>query len=130
MQRSLPVFAFAFLISVTSFANARGAKKDQEGANLVIASYYWQGQKTASGERFDPHGLTAAHRSLPFGTELRVVNPKNGRAVTVRVTDRGPFIKGRDLDLSLGAANALDIIEQGVARVAMYRASTTGDNEP
>src|SRR5215213_4104840 len=90
MLRSLPVFAFAFLISVTSFAKAQDAKKDQEGANLVIASYYWQGQKTASGERFDPHGLTAAHRSLPFGTELRVVNPKNGRAVTVRVTDSDP----------------------------------------
>src|SRR5919112_5228319 len=119
MLRNFCVFAFALLIAVPSIAEARSSKKKTTG--LVTASYYWQGQKTASGERFNPHGLTAAHRSLPFGTKLRVVNPRNGRAVTVRVTDRGPFIKGRSLDLSLGAAKVLGITAQGVARVAMYR---------
>jgi rare lipoprotein A len=98
------------------------------GSNLVTASYYSEGQKTASGERFNPHGLTAAHRSLPFGTKLHVVNPKNGRSVTVRVTDRGPFIKGRALDLSLGAAKVLGMTSQGVARVAMYRTGTSAEN--
>jgi rare lipoprotein A (peptidoglycan hydrolase) len=121
MLRIFCMFAFTILVAVPSVAEARSSKKKISGSNLVSASYYWQGQKTASGERFNPHGLTAAHRSLPFGTKLRVVNPRNGRSVTVRVTDRGPFIKGRSLDLSLGAAKVLGITAQGVARVAMYR---------
>ena len=65
------------------------------------------GNRTASGERFNPNGLTAAHRSLPFGTCLRVGNPKTGRSVSVRVNDRGPFTKGVSLDLSHGAARAI-----------------------
>jgi len=65
------------------------------------------GKRTASGERFNPDGLTAAHRSLPFGTCLRVSNPKTGRSVSVRVNDRGPFTKGVSLDLSHGAAQAI-----------------------
>ena len=65
------------------------------------------GNRTASGERFNPNGLTAAHRSLPFGTCLRVANPKTGRSVSVRVNDRGPFTKVVSLDLSHGAARAI-----------------------
>jgi peptidoglycan lytic transglycosylase len=65
------------------------------------------GKRTASGEMFNPDGLTAAHRSLPFGTCLRVSNPKTGRSVSVRVNDRGPFTKGVSLDLSHGAARAI-----------------------
>lgn len=65
------------------------------------------GNRTASGERFNPNGLTAAHRTLPFGTCLRVSNPKTGRSVAVRVNDRGPFTKGVSLDLSHGAARAI-----------------------
>jgi rare lipoprotein A len=128
MLRNLGVFAFAMLIAVPSLAEARSFRKNTTGGNLVTASYYWQGKKTASGERFNPHGLTAAHRSLPFGTKLRVVNPKNGRSVTVRVTDRGPFIKGRSLDLSLGAAKVLGMTSQGVARLAMYRTGSNAEN--
>jgi rare lipoprotein A len=123
------VFAFAFLIAVPSIAQARSSNKKVSGSNIVNASYYSHGQKTASGEHFNPHGLTAAHRSLPFGTKLRVVNPNNGRSVTVRITDRGPFTKGRTLDLSLGAAKALGITGQGVARVAMYRAGADANSE-
>jgi rare lipoprotein A len=63
--------------------------------------------RTASGEKFNPNGFTAAHRSLPFGTCLRVRNPKTGRSVAVRVNDRGPFTKGISLDLSYGAARAI-----------------------
>jgi rare lipoprotein A len=76
----------------------------------VRATWYGNelaGNRTASGERFNPNGLTAAHRSLPFGTCLRVANPKTGRSVSVRVNDRGPFTKGVSLDLSHGAARAI-----------------------
>ena len=76
----------------------------------VTATWYGQelaGNRTASGERFNPNGLTAAHRSLPFGTCLLVSNPKTGRSVKVRVNDRGPFTKGVSLDLSHGAARAI-----------------------
>jgi rare lipoprotein A len=76
----------------------------------VRATWYGHelaGNRTASGERFNPKGLTAAHRSLPFGTCLRVGNPKTGRSVSVRVNDRGPFTKGVSLDLSYGAARAI-----------------------
>ncbi len=81
----------------------------------LVASFYASGARTASGERFDPHGLTAAHRSLPFGTLLTV---RHGRkAVTVRINDRGPFVHRRSLDLSLGAARALGAHRRGVFRV-------------
>jgi rare lipoprotein A len=76
----------------------------------VMATWYGQelaGNRTASGERFNPNGLTAAHRSLPFGTCLLVSNPKTGRSVKVRVNDRGPFTNGVSLDLSHGAARAI-----------------------
>ena len=76
----------------------------------TVATWYGQehaGKRTASGETFNPEGLTAAHRSLPFGTRLRISNPKSGRSVSVRVNDRGPFTKGVSLDLSHGAAQAI-----------------------
>jgi rare lipoprotein A len=60
----------------------------------IISAYYAEGRHTASGQRFDPHGLTAAHRTFPFGTRLLVVNPHNGKSVTVTVNDRGPFVRG------------------------------------
>ncbi|WP_281179262.1 septal ring lytic transglycosylase RlpA family protein [Actinomadura rubrobrunea] len=81
------------------------------------ASYYWQGQHTASGERFDPDALTAAHRTLPMGTKVRVTNKNNGRSVTVRVNDRGPFVGGRCLDLSKAAMAKLGGIGSGVIPV-------------
>ena len=79
-------------------------------AQNMRATWYGQehaGNRTASGEIFNPNGLTAAHRTLPFGTCLRVSNPKTGRSVAVRVNDRGPFTKGVSLDLSHGAARAI-----------------------
>lgn len=81
------------------------------------ASYYKSGKVTANGERFNPHGLTAAHRSLPFGTKVKVSNPRTGRSVVVRINDRGPFIKGRVIDLSLGAAKVIGLHKSGVAKV-------------
>jgi rare lipoprotein A len=77
-------------------------------AEAGIASVYgYDGQKTANGERANPRGLTGAHRSLPFGTMVTVVNKKNGRHVTVRINDRGPFIRGRIIDLTPAAASQL-----------------------
>lgn len=81
------------------------------------ASYYWQDTRTASGERFNPEGLTAAHRKLPFGTWVRAVNLRNGKSVIVRINDRGPYIRGRIIDLSRGAARQIDMIKAGVVPI-------------
>ena len=84
------------------------------------ASYYARmhhGQRTASGERHDQNALVAAHRSLPFGTRVQVTNLANGRKVTVRINDRGPFRRGRIIDLSRAAAQQLGMIERGVVAV-------------
>jgi len=88
------------------------------------ASYYarkFSGHKTASGERLHHDSLTCAHRTYPFGTLLKVYNPANGRSVIVRVTDRGPFVRSRIIDLSWRAAKELDIIAKGVAMVTVQR---------
>jgi rare lipoprotein A len=73
----------------------------------VVATYYTSGRRTASGQAFDPSGYTAAHRTLPFGSNVAVTNPANGRSVTVVINDRGPFTRGVTLDLSRGAARAI-----------------------
>lgn len=91
------------------------------GTRIVgLASWYGQrhqGHATASGEIYDTSKLTAAHRTLPFGTRLRVTNVENGRSVVVRVNDRGPWVKDRVLDVSMAAARALGMVGDGVARV-------------
>jgi rare lipoprotein A len=88
-----------------------------------LASYYaepYHGRKTASGEIFDTYqGMTAAHRTLPFNTMVRVTNKANGREVDVRINDRGPFIDGRVIDLSLRAAREIDLVRPGVAPVKL-----------
>ncbi|MEU0564917.1 septal ring lytic transglycosylase RlpA family protein [Nonomuraea sp. NPDC005983] len=81
------------------------------------ASYYDEGQMTASGERFDPSAMTAAHKSLPMGSRVRVTNPSSGESVTVRINDRGPFVGGRCLDLSAAAFKAIGSISAGVMTV-------------
>ena len=89
---------------------------DQTGT----ASYYGSrhhGKRTASGEPFNQHGLTAAHRSLPFGTRVRVINLNNERSVVLRINDRGPFVRGRVIDVSRAAAVRLDMLRAGVVPV-------------
>lgn len=81
------------------------------------ASFYGHGTKTASGERYNPNGMTAAHRTLPFGTHVRVTDVRTRRSVVVRINDRGPFIKGRIIDVSRGAAQQLGMVGRGVANV-------------
>jgi len=88
-------------------------------ARQGLASFYWQGQLTASGERFDKSGLTAAHRTLPMGTKVRVTHLASGRAVTVRINDRGPFVQGRVIDLSEAAADAIGMRSAGLAAVRL-----------
>ena len=96
---------------------------EEHGDGLVgMASWYGarhHGRSTASGQPFDMHQLSAAHRTLPLGTRVRVTNLENRRSVVVRVTDRGPFVPGRIVDLSYAAAKALDLVEQGIARVRL-----------
>jgi rare lipoprotein A len=82
------------------------------------ASYYKTGKLTANGERYNPQGLTAAHRKLPFGTKVKVTNLRNGKSVIVRINDRGPFIKNRVIDLSWGAAKVIGISRLGVAKIS------------
>ena len=89
----------------------------QAKSNTGWASYYKMGKWTANGERYNPNGLTAAHRTLPFGTKVLVTNLGNGKSVIVRINDRGPFSKKRVLDLSFGAAKIVGLTRAGVAKV-------------
>ncbi len=87
-----------------------------------MASWYgpkFKGRRTASGERFNPSDYTAAHRSLPFGSKVRVTNRRNGRTVVVRINDRGPFVRGRVIDVSQAAAGELGLIGPGHGEVAL-----------
>ena len=104
------VAAFAMYTGAVSATTAGAAQTGK-------ASYYKSGHRTANGERFDPHGYTAAHRTLPFGTKVLVTNLKTGKSVIVRINDRGPFIKSRIIDVSYGAAKVLGMTGAGVATV-------------
>ena len=113
--------------SVEAWSDPDGLAMAPRGVDIVrirskgtgLASFYSTGLKTANGERFDPGQLTAAHRTLPFGTRLQVTNMQTGKTVMVRVNDRGPYIYGRELDLSRFAAESLGIVDQGVVKVHM-----------
>ena len=94
------------------------ARKTERGK----ASYYakrFHGRKTANGERFDVNAMTAAHRKLPFGTKVKVTNLENGRSVVVRINDRGPFARGRVIDLSPAAARQIGMIRAGIVKVTV-----------
>jgi len=109
------ILSILFLYSCASTHHSNYQK-----GKYVVASWYgkkFNGKQTASGERFDMYAMTCAHKTLPFGTKLRVINPDNNKSVIVIVNDRGPFVRGRDLDLSYGAAKKIAILKQGVERV-------------
>ena len=111
----------AHLSPLTSNINAQGVQKGK-------ASFYakkFTGRRTASGEKIHHDSLTCAHRTYPFGTLLKVTNPANGKKVIVKVTDRGPYVKGRIIDLSVRAARELGIIAQGIAPVTVERYDST-----
>jgi rare lipoprotein A len=102
----------------TPFASDKKAAATQVASD-GIASFYTEGTKTASGEKFNTHELTAAHPTLPFGTRLRVTNVASGQSVTVRVNDRGPYVRGRVVDVSYAAAETLGMVGGGVAKVKL-----------
>jgi rare lipoprotein A len=115
-------FALAALAGAGCGAGAGGLRPEDVRSDQIVAtetgeaSWYgarFHGRRTASGEPFDMHALTAAHRTLPFGTLCRVTSLRSGRAVIVRVNDRGPFARGRIIDLSRAAAELIDMIRAG-----------------
>ena len=135
-----PLSFFAILIAIGSFNPfcnsaeaaqvaskvAIGRLSDKNKSTTLVgegkASYYsdqFHGHKTANGETYNMNKLTAAHPSLPFGTWVRVTNMSNGKDIVVRINDRGPFVKGRIIDLSIHAATELGIIESGTAKVKL-----------
>jgi len=116
-QTALVAVTIAAGLMVGACATSATAAAGQCGR----ASWYALHSRTASGERMNPSAMTAAHRTLPFGTKLRVTNKNNGKSVIVRINDRGPFIKGRVLDLSKGAAGQLGFIGSGHTSVCMAR---------
>lgn len=108
--------------SLHTRARHHAAGHDSDGTKAAshgVASFYSEDSQTASGEKFDKNELTAAHPTLPFGTKLRVTNESTGRSVTVRVNDRGPYVRGRVVDVSYSAAEALGMVGQGVANVRL-----------
>jgi rare lipoprotein A len=114
-------------LSILAIATVGLAPLSAEAASgCTLASHYgvgdgYHGQTTANGERYNAYGHSTAHRSLPFGTRLKVTNQANGKSVIVRVNDRGPFVGGRSLDLSYGAFTKIASPGQGVARVCFSR---------
>lgn len=108
------------LISIVTVAAAllAGDMAAQAGER-GMASFYGYRSKTANGEMMNPSAMTAAHKTLPFGTRVRVTNTRTGRSVIVRINDRGPFIRGRIIDVSTGAAKVLGMIGAGVAPVTV-----------
>ena len=122
-----------FLLAAMIFAGcasspryiARRAVKGRPGQftfkqQVGMASYYgaeFHGRPTSSGEIFDMNGMTCAHRTLPLGTKVRVTNLENGKSIELKVNDRGPFVDGRIIDLSQGAAKKLDMIQSGIVMV-------------
>ncbi|HYI26963.1 MAG TPA: septal ring lytic transglycosylase RlpA family protein [Bradyrhizobium sp.] len=115
---SAPKRRMASVKKHTPFASHRQAARSKTPSE-GIASFYTEGTKTANGEKFNTHDLTAAHPTLPFGTRLRVTNVTTGQAVTVRVNDRGPYIQGRIVDVSYSAADALGMVGKGLANVKL-----------
>jgi rare lipoprotein A len=114
-----PAARVASLPTVRPPSTSKSVGSDGHKRAMGMASYYWQPQALASGGRFNPNGLTAAHKTLPFGTRVRVTHLGNGRSVEVKINDRGPYVAGRIIDLSKAAASVIGMTAQGVARVAV-----------
>lgn len=112
-KNRMTVLAAATIAALCAFTPANAAAKSSCGG----ASWYALTSKTASGERMNPRLMTAAHKTLPFGTKVKVTNARSGKSVVVRINDRGPFIRGRVLDLSKAAAQDIGMIRSGHAKV-------------
>ena len=117
MKKCMPLSAFALCVGTIFSPSASEAAGKKLGVSGLASHYSHAGRKTASGERANPRGMTAAHRSLPFGTRVKVTNKRNGRSVVVRINDRGPFVRGRVIDLTTAAARAIGF--SGTAPVSL-----------
>ena len=116
------MFRSAAVVRHRHFVRHHAPDHDVAGRQVAsqgLASFYSEGKETASGEKFDKNELTAAHPTLPFGTRLRVTDVSTGRSVTVRVNDRGPYVRGRIVDVSHSAAEELGMVGKGVANVRL-----------
>jgi rare lipoprotein A len=107
------------LLPLIGILLAQGIAMDSVRAESMHgkATYYWHSAKTANGEMFRPEGMTAAHRTLPFGTQVRVTHTRTKRSVVVRINDRGPFVRGITIDLSRGAAREIGMLVEGISPV-------------
>ena len=122
MDRYRPLAIALAVAALFGCAGPRSLASDGFGSETGVASYYaheFHGRETASGRTYRKNEMTAAHRTLPFGTKVRVTNLENGRSVVVTVTDRGPYRRERIIDLSKRAARKLGMIQSGVARVRL-----------
>ena len=111
---------FLFVLLLAFFATSCHRKAIPSGSETGMASFYaesYNGKKTANGEIYNSSALTAAHKTLPFGTKVKVTNLSNGKSVKVRVNDRGPFVAGRIIDLTKKAAKKIDMVNAGVVKV-------------
>ncbi len=108
-------------VGTTAFLLISGSAVLAESGHASFYGRELAGRRTASGEVFRPDAMTAAHRTLPFGSRVKVTNQSNGKAVVLRITDRGPFVRGRIIDVSHGAARALGFVGHGTARVTIER---------
>jgi len=114
------LLCFTILASLISCAAHHKSKQAAQYSTTGIASWYgpgFAGEKTANGERYKPSGLTAAHKTLPFGTCVKVTNLANNESVIVRINDRGPYVRGRLIDLSQGAAKKISMLHHGTTKV-------------
>jgi len=134
----ISVYSGLIALLISACASPRSASVGSSGGvyQRGTASWYgpkFHGRQTANGERFNMRKLTAAHRTLPFNTVVKVVNKNNGKSVTVRINDRGPFAKGRIIDLSKAAAEKVNMIGTGTAPVELYilkRSNSSGSSAP
>lgn len=120
-------------ITVSKDAEPSMTSVDYKEMGVMTASWYgprFHGKSTANGELYNQMALTAAHKSLPFGTILQITNLRNGKSIFVRINDRGPFAEGRDLDLSKGTAIALGMMGKGVAKVKVQEVYLNTDTSP
>jgi rare lipoprotein A len=111
---------FLFVLFLAFAATSCHRKTTPSGSETGMASYYaesYNGKKTANGEIYNSSALTAAHKTLPFGTKVKVTNLSNGKSVKVRINDRGPFVTGRIIDLTKKAAKKIDMVNAGVVKV-------------
>jgi rare lipoprotein A len=121
---ALTALTAAWLLQACAGGGDRPPRTSGRLLERGLASWYgepFHGRRTANGEVYDMHAVSAAHKTLPFGTRVRVDNLDNGKSLVVRINDRGPFIRGRIIDLSLGAARQLGMVEAGVVRVRLTR---------